>query len=130
MKHKLGLQILTFVLACGVLGAIAWRYAENRRLAGNVQHDAQWFKTSLLTGNDRAVANYLSSTIMQADKLQTAMIVHARSLTTADFESIHPHLLRQNGVIFATFDCPDDVKLTFRSQNTGETWYVHEIYRK
>jgi hypothetical protein len=109
---------------------VTWRIVERRDLVRNVSWDAQWFSASLKNGNERAAANYLSRSKMTETNLQQALMTNAKALLTTDFDSVSPHLTKEDRVWLATFDCRDGVELRFYTEDDGTTWYVYDLRKK
>ncbi len=62
--------------------------------------------------------------------LKQALKAHFKSLLAADSHSLSPRLNKQNGVWFATVDCPDGVTVRFYAEDSGDVWYVYDIRKK
>ena len=126
MRSMRGFALLLVVAVALIL---AGREISGRRLdARNVRHEADWFVSSLVAGNDRNTAMHLSISEMAPEDLSRRLVRHAVSILATDFKSAKLEFSRRENRKLATFHCLDGVKFTWISDaNDGEKWRIGDL---
>ena len=106
---------------------VVLHFVVRNRQAGNVRNDALWLMNSLRTGNQRAVATYLAHPKMSAADMEKGMLAYAQALIATDFENAPLTFRTEGAALFASFQCSEDVILTFYTEDGGDIWRVAEI---